>query len=111
MNDDGNSPGTGLVPASRERSTEVLGTLEMVGGELVVRVRPQQAPRDVTVRPVGARPDPTTLAHIPWMRYVGPRTPQERAQFWVEVARWEARPWWRRWATEVADWCWRRWRS
>lgn len=95
MNNNGSSPGTELVSAAApERSTGVLGTVDMAGGELVVRVRPQRQPRDVTVRPVGSRPDPTTLAAVSCMRYVGPLTPAQAAEHHQIVAYCRRHPWW-----------------
>lgn len=92
------------------RCTDVVGTVRMVDGELVVRVEPSRV-REVTVRRLAGEPDPqpTTLAALPFMRYVGPLTPDEAARLRAEVARWEARPWWRRWCADVADWCWGDW--
>jgi hypothetical protein len=92
-------------------SAEVVGTVVMVDGELVVRIKPTQY-RDVTGRRLGPDLDiaaePHPLARL-GLRYVGPLTPEQAAWFWAEVARWDARPWWRRWGTDFADWCWR-WR-
>lgn len=93
MSDNGSSPGAALVPVSPERSTEVLGTVDMAGGELVARLRPQREPRDVRVRPVGPRPDPTTLVHIPGMRYVGGLAPAEAAEHRRILAYCQRHPW------------------
>jgi hypothetical protein len=95
------------------RATEVVGTVVMADGELVVRIRPTQY-RDVTGHRLGPDPDvevaPHPLARL-GLRYVGPLTPQQATALRAEVAAWDARSWWRRWGTDVADWCWRRWRS
>jgi hypothetical protein len=104
-------PVTDLPPVAR--SAEVVGTVRMLDGELVVRIRPTQY-RDVTGRPVGPSPSPGVeipehpLARL-GLRYVGPLTPEEAARFQADVTWWDARPWWRRWGTDFADWCWR-WR-
>lgn len=89
-------PGRDLVPAAPDAGTGVVGTMHLVDGELVVRMRP--AGRDATARRVPREPDPepTTLSSLPFMRYVGPLTPAETAQWYVDAARW-SRPWWRRW--------------
>lgn len=111
---DADDPGSALVPVADlsavARCTDVVGTVRMVDGELVVRVEPSRV-REVTVRRLAGEPDPqpTTLAALPFMRYVGPLTPDEAARLRAEVARWEARPWWRRWCADVADWCWGDW--
>jgi hypothetical protein len=107
-------PGSAVVPVTDlppvTRATEVVGTVAMADGELVVRIKPTQY-RDVTGRRLGPDPDvevaPHPLARL-GLRYVGPLTPQEATTFRAEMARWDARPWWRRWSTDFADWCWRR---
>jgi hypothetical protein len=108
-------PGSAFVPVTDlppvTGSAEVVGTVGMVDGELVVRIKPTQH-RDVTGRRVGPDPDvevpPHPLARL-GLRYVGPLTPEQAARFRAEVAHWEARSWWRRWCSDFADWCWR-WR-
>jgi CubicO group peptidase (beta-lactamase class C family) len=99
-------PVTDMPPA--ERSTEVAGTVGMVDGELVVRIKPTQY-RDVTSRRVspdsGIEVAPHPLARL-GLRYVGPLTPEEAARFRAEVARWQTRPWWRWWGSDFGDWCW-----
>jgi hypothetical protein len=109
--------GAEIVPvpnlAHTARSTEVVGTVAMVDGELVVQVQPTREYRDVTGRPVGPSPDVEVAQHPLarlGLRYVGPLTPEEAARVRAEVARWEALPRWRQWGTDFADWCcrWRR---
>jgi DNA-binding transcriptional LysR family regulator len=110
-------PGSALVPVTNippvTGSAEVVGTVGMVDGELVVRIKPTQY-RDVTGRRLGPDPDVEVdvkqhpLARL-GLRYVGPLTPEQAARFRAEVARWDAPLWWRRWATDFVDWCWR-WR-
>jgi hypothetical protein len=95
-------------------SAEVVGTVGMVDGELVVRIKPTHY-RDVTGRRLGPDPDvevdvavePHPLARL-GLRYLGPLTPEQAARFQAEVAHWDARPRWRRWGTDFADWCWER---
>jgi hypothetical protein len=108
-------PGSALVPvtdlAPVARSAEVVGTVRVLDGELVVRIRPAQY-RDVTGRPVGTNRDVEVAEHPLarlGLRSVGPLTPEEAARFRADVAWWDARPCWRRWATDFADCCWR-WR-
>lgn len=108
--------GSALVPVTDippvTGSAGVVGTVGMVDGELLVRIKPTQY-RDVTGRRLGPDPDvavaPHPLARL-GLRYVGPLTPEQAARFRAEVARWDARPWWRRWGTDFADWCWAWWR-
>ena len=93
-------------------SAEVVGTVVMTDGELVVRIKPTQY-RDVTGRRLSPDPDLAVAPHPlarSCLRYVGPLTPEQTARFLAEVTAWDARSWWRRWGTDVADWCWRRWR-
>jgi hypothetical protein len=101
-------PVTDLPPVTR--ATGVVGTVVMADGELVVRIKPTQY-RDVTGRRLGPGPDvevaPHPLARL-GLRYVGPLTPAQADALRAQVARWDARPWWRRWGTDFADWCWRR---
>jgi hypothetical protein len=82
----------------------------MLDGELVVRIRPTQY-RDVTGRRLGPDPDVEVAPHPlarSCLRYVGSLPTKEAAAFRAEVARWDARPWRRRWGTDFADWCWER---
>jgi hypothetical protein len=116
-------PGSTLVPVTDlppvAWPAEVVSTVVVVDGERVVRIRPTRY-RDVTGRRVGPGPDTGSdpgigitpqhpLARL-GLRYVGPLTPEQAARFGAEVARWKARSWWRRWGSDFADWCWRRWR-
>lgn len=89
------------------RCTEVVGTVEMAGGGLVVRVEPARV-REATARrlPRESDPVPTTLAGVAGMRYVGPLTPAQALRCRAEIARWQARPRWRRWVSAVASCCW-----
>ncbi len=117
-----NPAGSALVPVTDlppvAWPAEVVGTVVVVDGEPVVWIRPMRY-RDVTGRRVGPGPDTGSdpdvavaqhrLARL-GLRYVGPLTPEQAARFGAEVARWEARSWWRRWGSDFADWCWRRWR-
>jgi hypothetical protein len=117
-------PGSALVPVTDippvTGSAEVVGTVGMVNGELVMRIKPTHY-RDVTGRGRAGPPphppppppppppaEPHPLARL-GLRYVGPPTPEEAARFGAQVARWEVRSWWRRWGSDFADWCWR-WR-
>jgi hypothetical protein len=110
------NPGSALVPVTDippvPGSAEVVGTVRMLEGELVVRIKPTQY-RDVTGRRLGPDPhvevEPHPLART-CLRYVGPLTPERAARLRAEAARWDARPWWRRWITDVDEWCWRWWR-
>lgn len=88
-----------LVPVSirvagSDTRTEVVGTVGMVEGELVVRIRPTQY-QEVTGRRVVPTPD-TGLAPHPFagtcLRYMGPLTDADLARL--------SRPWWspRRWS-------------
>lgn len=102
-------PGTELAPVARSRA--VVGTVRMLDGELVIQVRPTQY-RDVTGRRLGPDPEVEVAAHPlarSCLRYVGPLTSEQAARFRADVARWDARPWWGRWPTDFADWCWRWW--
>jgi hypothetical protein len=116
MSDTTHTPATAaLVPVSTagaipaQRGSAVLGTARLLDGELIVQLRPTTY-RDVTGHPVGPSPDvevaPHPLARL-GLRYVGPLTPAEAARIQADVAWWDARPWWRRWGTGFADWCWR----
>ncbi|PZS34684.1 MAG: hypothetical protein DLM61_03190 [Pseudonocardiales bacterium] len=105
-----------LVPitttlAVPDAQTDVVGTVHLVEGELVVRIRPTQH-RDVTTQPVHRHYPGCECRIAGTVRYVGPMTPADRAQCNADVvAWWDARPWWRRWSTDLADRCWARWRS
>jgi hypothetical protein len=85
-----------LVPANSQ--TGVVGTVHMVDGELVVRMRPSGV-QDVTARPVH-RGDPDTLAGFGFMRYVGPSTGGQRVEHYAPPARRERWRRWLRWATK-----------
>jgi hypothetical protein len=115
-------PGSALVPVTDPPrvagSAQVLDTV-VVDGELVVPIKPTPY-RDVTGRRVDPGPDtgsdpgigitPQHLLARLGLHYVGPLTPEQAARFGAQEARWEARSWWRRWGSDFADWCWRRWR-
>ncbi|HZD13725.1 MAG TPA: hypothetical protein VE196_01025 [Pseudonocardiaceae bacterium] len=118
-----NPAGSTLVPVTElppvAWPAQVVRTVVVVDGEPVVRMCPMRY-RDVTGRRVGPGPDTGCdpgigitplhpLARL-GLRYVGPLTPEQAARCGAEVARWEARSWWRRWGSDFADWCWRRWR-
>lgn len=104
---EGEDPGAALVAVTHARalpqSTEVVGTVCMVDGELVVHLQPS-AVREATTRRLPRDPDPqpTTLAALPFMRYVGPLTADQAAQCRADVAHRQARRrswrrWWRWW--------------
>jgi hypothetical protein len=101
---DAEDRGSALVAVTHARavprSTEVVGTVHMVDGELVVHLQPSGV-REATTRRLPRDPDPqpTTLAALPFMRYVGPLTADQAAQCRADVARRQARRQrsWRRW--------------
>ena len=99
------TPGHDLVPVSipgtgPDTRTDVVGTVRMVNGELVVQIRPNQY-QDVTGRRVVPNAEVEVASH-PLARtcltYVGPLTGTARAQHFAILAR-LSRPWWspRRW--------------
>ena len=99
---DAQGRGSALVPVTDAlalpRPTGVVGTVRLVDGELVVHLQPSVA-RDVTTRRLAREPDPepTTLAALGFMRYVGPLTPEQVVQWHADRARLRARRWWRWW--------------
>lgn len=64
-------------------SAEVVGSVHRVGDELVVRLRPSY--RDAMTRPMAPRPEPTTLAGVGCMRYVGPCVGADAARVYRTV--------------------------
>ncbi|PZS39956.1 MAG: hypothetical protein DLM62_05560 [Pseudonocardiales bacterium] len=98
------------IPNTKPAPGEVVGHVELVDGEMVVRLRPTRH-RDVTTRPVHRHYPGCDCRIAETVRYMGPMTPTDRARLHADVAWWDARPWWRRGATDLTDWCWARWRS
>lgn len=79
-------------------ASEVTGRLEMVDGELVLRLRPARV-RDVTATPID--PEPVHRHYrgcecrlFGTLRYVGPVTPELRAETDRLDAYWMDPPWW-----------------
>lgn len=82
------------LPAIPDTSSgDVIGRVEVVGGELVARLRPAHV-RDVVARPVPPPWPPTTLMDFPYMTYVGPLQGVAMAEHHRLVARWSNPPWW-----------------
>lgn len=92
-------PGSALMPVADfpvvTRSADVVGTVRVVDGELVVRVAPPRV-RHATTRQLPREPDPQpiTLAAVSYMRYVGPLTPAEAAEHRRILAYCRRHPWW-----------------
>ncbi len=90
------------LPAVPDTPTagEVTGRVEMVDGELTVRLRPARV-RDVTPRPVH-RHYPGCACRLSRLAYVGPMTPAMRVQHRADLTWWLDPPWWApvRWIPE-----------
>lgn len=87
------------LPAGPDTTAgEVTGRLEMLNGELVARLRPARV-RDVTATPVEQEPVHRHYRRCECrlfgtLRYVGPVTPELRAETERLDAYWMDPPWW-----------------
>lgn len=82
-------------------AVDVAGTVERDGDELVFRMKPSGPP--VGLPAIAAPPDPTTLAHLGFMRYVGPLTPAQATETRLIIERWDRQP---RWLQHFREWLW-----
>lgn len=85
------------LPAVPDTAGEIAGRVELVDGEMVVRLRPSLA-RDVTTRPVH-RHYPGCDCRVGRLAYAGPGTPAHRARhdqdlrYFMNPPRWSPLGW------------------